>query len=125
MNNLKTTLFRLAALCLAILTLSGCGLHFNVNDHLPSAEELLKHQTLAADPVEYNPEGAYSVTFRSEKGGFEKMDLSKAYVAYYPITVEDQIDAIVGEDVEDVPPLPTDAQSKIDEFTGAGRLGPA
>ncbi|MBQ9268716.1 MAG: hypothetical protein IJ206_04255 [Oscillospiraceae bacterium] len=122
MTNLKITLFRLAALCLAILTLSGCGLHFNVNDKLPSAEELLRNQNLTADPVEYNPEGTYSVIFRSDKGGFEKMDLSKAYVAYYPVTVEDQIDAVVGEDADDVPPLPADAQSKIDEVTGAGEL---
>ena len=122
MTNLKTNLIRLAVLCLAILTLAGCGLHLNVNEKLPSAEELLKDQTLIADPVEYNPEGTYSVTFRSDKGGFEQMDLSKAYVAYYPFTVVDQIDAIVGEDAGDVPPLPANAQNEIDEVTGAGQL---
>lgn len=119
---MKTSLIRLAALCLVALTLTGCGIHLNVNEKLPSAEELLKDQTLIAEPVEYNPEGTYSVTFRSDKGGFNKMDLSKAYVAYYPFTVDNQIDAIVGEDTGDVPPLPADAQNAINEVTGAGQL---
>ena len=119
---MKTSLIRLAALCLVALTLTGCGIHLNVNEKLPSAEELIKNRTLVADPVEYNPEGTYSVTFRSDKGGFEKMDLSKAYVAYYPFTVVNQIDAIVGEDAVNVPPLPVDAQNAINEVTGAGQL---
>ena len=119
---MKTNLIRLVALWLAILSLAGCRIHLNVNEKLPSTEELLKNQNLIADPVEYNPEGTYSVTFRSDKGGFKKMDLTKAYVAYYPITVEDQIEAIVGEDTGDVPPLPADVQDEIDEVTGAGQL---
>lgn len=115
-------ILRLALLCLAASLLAGCAFHVNLNKEEKSAEELLADQALKADPVSYDPEGAYTVTFRYEKGGFEKMDLSRAYVAYYPFTIQDRVDAIVGEDTEDIPPLPADAQNAVDEVTGAGRL---
>ena len=50
------------------------------------------------------------------------MDLSQAYVAYYPFTIQDQIDAITDGNTEDVPPLPADAQNAVDEVTGANEL---
>ena len=50
------------------------------------------------------------------------MDLSRAYVAYERLTVLDQIETIVGEDAEDIPPLPFDAQSALDEAVGEGEL---
>ncbi len=119
---MKKSLVVLACLGLAAMLLAGCRVHWNVNKKEPSAEEMLANRALAADPVAYNTEGSYRVTFRYEKGGFKKMDLSRAYVAYYPLTITDRIDAIVGEDTEDIPPLPADAQEAIDEVTGAGQL---
>lgn len=112
----------LVALCLAAMLLAGCSVRLNINKKEPAAEELLANAVLAADPVRYDPDGQYTVTFRYEQGGFTKMDLSRAYVAFYPVTIQDQIDAIVGEDTEDILPLPVDAQNAVDEVTGAGKL---
>lgn len=51
------------------------------------------------------------------------MDLSQAYVAYYPFTVIDQIDAITSSDgSEEIPPLPSDAQDALDEVVGEDQL---
>ena len=112
----------LVALCLAAALLTGCGIHFLFSTNEPSAEELLANRELIADPVPYSDEGSYAITFRYEKGGFAKMDLSQAYVAYYPFTVQDQIDTIVGDDKEEIPPLPVDAQEAVNEVLGIGEL---
>ena len=111
------------AFILASMLLMGCSINVNKNKNNPSIEETLANDLLLPDPVKYDPEGAYHVTFRYEKGGFEKMDLSQAYVAYYPFTVLDQIDAITADDgAEEIPPLPADAQDALDEAVGADQL---
>lgn len=116
-------MIRMTTLCLAaVLLLTGCGIRVNWNRKEPDTAELLANRVLIAEPVAYNPEGAYTVTFRYEAGGFLKMDLSRAYVAYNPLTVQDQIDAIVGEDTADIPPLPVDAQQAVDEALGEDQL---
>ena len=119
---MKTRIIKLAALCLAVMLLAGCSVRANINKGEPSVEELLANQKLVAEPVAYNADGAYTVTFRYDEGGFKKMDLSRAYVAYERLTVLDQIETIVGEDAEDIPPLPFDAQSALDEAVGEGEL---
>ncbi len=119
---MKTGILRAVTLLLAAVLLAGCSVQVNLNKKEPGAEELLADQSLAADSVAYDPEGAYTVTIRSEKDGFQKMDLSRAYVAYYPFTFQDQIDAITDGNTEDVPPLPADAQNAIDEVAGANEL---
>lgn len=111
----------LLALCLAVL-LAGCGIQVNVSTNSQDVENLLVNQDLAADPVVYNEDGSYEIVFHYDKGGFEKMDLSQAFVAYYAMTVQDQIDAIVGEDLEEFPPLPEDAQIAFDEAIGTMEL---
>lgn len=50
------------------------------------------------------------------------MDLSMAYVAYYPFTITDQIETITGDDTDEIPPLPTDVQNAINEATGMNEL---
>ena len=134
----------LVCLCFAAVLLAGCGVHLNVNKKDPPAEELSADDSLVADPVSRSAEGSYTVTFRREKGGFKDMDLSRAYVAYRPTTVMDQIHAITGEDkepthtitggnaepahtitggdAEPIPPLPADAQAAMDEALGADGL---
>ena len=112
----------LAALGLAVCLLAGCRIRFNLNKTEPDPETLLAESELEAEPVAYDPEGAYTLTFRYAPGGFARMDLSRAYVAYYPITVLDQVDAIVGEDDGEIPPLPVDAQNAVNEAVGAGEL---
>ena len=119
---MKSKIIRLAALCFAVMMLAGCSIHVNVNKKEKSEEELLADRSLAADPVPYNADGAYTVTFRYEKGGFKKMDLSQAYVAYDPLTVLDQIETIVGDDAEETPPMPTDLQNALNEVTGEGQM---
>ena len=109
-------------LCLAALGLTGCGIRVNVNTNTPNVEELLVNQDLAADPVVYNEDGKYEIVFHYDKGSLAKTDLSPAYVAYYAMTVQDQIDTIVGEDLEDFPPLPEDAQIAFDESIGTMEL---
>ena len=102
-------------LCMAALLLSGCGLQVNVNTNTQEAWDLPVNQDLAADPAVYNEDGKYEIVFHYDKGSLAKMDLSQAYVAYYAMTVQDQIDTIVGEELEDFPPLPEDAQIAFDE----------
>ena len=119
---MKTGILRAVTLLLAAVLLAGCSVQVNLNKKEPSAEELLSDLSLTAESVAYDPEGAYTVTIRRDEGGFRKMDLSQAYVAYYPFTIQDQIDAITDGNTEDVPPLPADAQNAIDEVTGAKEL---
>ena len=69
-----------------------------------------------------NEDGKYEIVFHYDKGSLAKIDLSQAYVAYYAMTVQDQIDTIVGEDLEDFPPLPEDAQIAFDESIGTMEL---
>ena len=110
------------AFIFASMLLMGCSINVNKNNN-PSIEETLANDLLLPDPVKYDPEGAYHVTFRYEKGGFEKMDLSQAYVAYYPFTVLDQIEAITSnEGSEEIPTLPDDVQIEVDQTTGADHL---
>ena len=125
-DNLMRCFYRkftiLVALCLATVLLAGCGIHFHFSKDQPGAEELLANRELIADPLPYSEEGSYAITFRYEKGGFAKMDLSQAYVAYHPITLQDQIDTIVGDDKEEIPPLPFDAQEAVNDVLGIGEL---
>jgi len=121
-TKMKLRIIRMTMLCLAAALLTGCSIRVNWNRKEPDSAELLANRVLIAEPVAYNPEGAYTVTFRYEAGGFLQMDLSRAYVAYDPFTVQDQIDAIVGENTADIPPLPVDAQQAIDEALEADRL---
>ena len=111
----------LLILCLAAL-LAGCGFHVNVNHDAVPPEELLVNQDLIGDLAQYDPEGKYTLYFYYEKGGFQKMDLSQAYVACYSVSFEDQIDSITGGDIEEFPPLPADAQAAFDEAMGFGEL---
>ena len=111
------------AFIFASTLLMGCSININANKNNPSIEETLANDLLLPDPVKYDPEGTYQVTFRYEKGGFKKMDLSQAYVAYYPLTVLDQIETITSDDgAEEIPPLPADAQDAIDEAAGTDQL---
>ena len=110
------SLFLLSLLC------SGCRVNIDPDKNAPTVEEMLASPALTAEGTEFSAEGSYTVTIRYDKGGFRDMDLSRAYVAYYPFTVTDQIDAITGGDSGDIPPLPADAQSAIDEATGANEL---
>ena len=109
-------------LCLAVLLLAGCGIRVNLSQDSPNVEELLVNQDLAADPAAYNEDGKYEIVFHYDTGSLAKIDLSQAYVAYYAMTVQDQIDTIVGEDLEDFPPLPEDAQIAFDESIGTMEL---
>ena len=120
---MKRTISIFAIFILAAMLLMGCSFQANVNKKNPSIEDTLAHNTLLPDSVKYNPEGTYQVTFHSDKGGFKKMDLSQAYVAYYPTSVMDQIDAITSDDgSNEIPPLPDDAQVEINEAIGADQL---
>ncbi len=120
---MKRSVAILFTLVLAAMLLTGCSIQINNNKNNPTIEETLANNKLIPDPVKYDPDGAYQVTFRYEEGGFEKMNLSQAYVAYYPFTVMDQIETITsGEGSVETPPLPADAQAAVDEVTGAGQL---
>ncbi|MBR0199993.1 MAG: hypothetical protein IJQ42_07525 [Oscillospiraceae bacterium] len=112
----------LLILCLAALLLAGCGFHVNVNHDAVPPEELLVNQDLIGDLAQYDPEGKYTLYFYYEKGGFQKMDLSQAYVACYSVSFEDQLDSITGGNTGEYPPLPEDAQLAFDEAMGFGEL---
>lgn len=112
----------LLALCLTALLLAGCGFRVNVNRDSVPLEELLVNQDLIGDLAEYDPEGKYTLNFYYEKGGFRKMDLSQAYVACYSVSFEEQIEGFTEGDMEELPPLPPDAQAAFDEAMGFGEL---
>ena len=120
---MKRSVAVLFAFILAAMLLTGCSIQVNMNKNNPSIEETLANSRLIPDPVKYDPDGAYQVVFRFKEGGFEKMDLSQAYVAFYPLTVMDQIETITSDDGSDeIPPMPADAQTAVDEAVGAGQL---
>ena len=118
----KASFALLLALCLTALLLAGCGVRVNVNRGDLSVEELLVNQDLVSEPAAYREDGKYSFSFYYAKGGFLKMDLSQAYIAYYADTVLDEIEGITGEDWEEIPPLPADAQEIFDDTIGSGQL---
>ena len=79
---------------------------------------MIEDQVLVIDPVDYNIDGKYELTVHYANGGFEKMDLGQAYIAYYPFTLQDQLDMITEDNTEDVSELPADAQNAMDEVMG-------
>ena len=118
----------IALVCVMVMVATGCRVKVNT-DPQPDIEELLENTALEIDPVAYNLDGKYEITVHYAKGGFEDMDLSQAYVAYYPFTLQDQIDGITGEGADDdaagnadddgeIPPLPVDAQNAMDDVMG-------
>ena len=108
----------IVTICMMLFMLAGCTIH--INEPQKSPEELIENQQLAADPVEYNPEGTYNVTFHYDNGGFADMDLSQAYVCFDPVSVLDQIENITGE--SEFPELPQDALDQLNEAIGEGGL---
>jgi len=120
-NKLKLTAL-VVLLCLASVLLAGCKVKVTINKPTHDLQETLENRALTADPVEFSPDGAYAVVFHYEKGGLTEMDMSRAYVAYYPYTVIDQIETITGGNEEETPALPSDAQEMLDEAAGAGEL---
>ena len=61
---MKRKLLLLAIMLFATLLLNGCGLHVNINKGTQNVEEMLANQALTADPVAYNADGSYTVTFQ-------------------------------------------------------------
>lgn len=118
----KMALVLTLAMCLTAMLLTGCGVRVNVSRDGQNVEDLPVNQDLAADPAVYNESGDYEFIFHYDRGGFERMDLSQAYVAYYAMTIQDQIDSIVDGESEDFPPLPEDVQIPFDESIGAMQL---
>ena len=118
---MKKSFLKIVGLCLIAMILTGC-IKININQREPSIEEILDNLELQIDPVKYNREGSYLITVHYDKGGFEKMDLSRAYVAYDYNSILDKIDAITDGNVEETPDLPTDAKEELDEAVGEGRL---
>ena len=118
----KTTLALALALCLAAVLLAGCGVRVNVTKDVQNMEDMIVNQDLFAEPVAYREDGAYTLTFHYNRGGFEKMDLSQAFVAYYHRSVLDQIDMILDEEAEAFVPLPEDVQASVEEAVEAEQL---
>ncbi len=103
-----------------LFMLAGCTIH--INEPQKSPEELIENQQLAADPVEYNSEGTYNVTFHYDNGGIKDMDMSQAYVCFDPVSVLDQIETITDGNTEEVPELPQDALDELNEAIGEGEM---
>ena len=116
-RKLKKTI-TIVTICMILFMLAGCTIH--INEPQKSPEELIENQQLAADPVEYDSEGTYNVTFHYDNGGFADMDLSQAYVCFDPVSVLDQIENITGE--SEFPELPQDALDQLNEAIGEGGL---
>lgn len=117
---MKNKIIAVITICLMLFMLAGCTIHINEPEKSP--EELIENHQLVADPVKYDPEGTYSVTFHYEDGGLADMDMSKAYVCYDPFSVLDQIETITGEDSEVIPELPQDALDELNEAIGEGEM---
>ena len=103
-----------------LFMMASCTIH--INEPQKSTEELIENQQLTADPVAYDPEGTYKVTFHYENGGLKDMDMSMAYVCYDPVSVMDQIDNITEGNVEEFPELPQDALDDLNEAIGEGKM---
>lgn len=103
-----------------LFMLAGCTIH--INEPKKSPEELIENQQLTADPVEYDPEGTYNVTFHYDNGGLKDMDMSQAYVCFDPVSVMDQIESITDGNMEEIPELPQDALDELNEAIGEGEL---
>ena len=108
----------IAALC---LTLAAC-VRVNVNTQPLDEAQIMAESAMTADPAAYSTEGKYDITFRYEPGGLAEADMSQAYVAYYPTTVTDVVDAITGGEDDGIPELPADAQEAIAEAEGTDEL---
>ncbi len=110
----------IVTICMMLFMLAGCTIH--INEPQKSPEELIENQQLAADPVEYNSEGTYNVTFHYDNGGLNDMDMSQAYVCFDPVSVLDQIESITDGNTEEVPELPQDALDELNEAIGEGEM---
>ena len=122
---MKKTITLIVLCCTVVALFAGCGLHVNINKDKKDVGAMIEAQALSADPQTFNADGSYEVQIRYDKGGFEKMDLSQAYVAYSPVTAMDNIAAIEENSSavsEDIPDLPTDAQQAMDEALGEDQL---
>ena len=103
------------------LTLAAC-VKVNINTEPVDTDQIMAESALTADPAAYSTEGKYEITFRYEPGGMAEADMSRAYVAYYPTTVTDVVDAITGGEDDGIPELPADAQEAVAEAEGADEL---
>ncbi len=110
----------IVTICMMLFMLAGCTIH--INEPQKSPEELIENQQLAADPVKYDPEGTYNVTFHYDNGGLKDMDMSQAYVCFDPVSVLDQIETITDGNTEEVPELPQDALDELNEAIGEGEM---
>lgn len=110
------------ALCLAAVLLAGCGARVNVSKDVQNVEDMIVNQDLIAEPAAYREDGSYTFTFYYDRGGFQKMDLSQAFVAYYHRSVLDQINMILDEETEELIPLPEDVQASVEEAVEAEQL---
>ena len=122
---MKKTIALIVLLSTVVALFAGCGFHVNINKEQKDVSAMIEEQALSADPQTYNADGSYEIQIRYDKGGFEKMDLSQAYVAYSPVTAMDNIAAIEENSsavTEDIPDLPTDAQQAVDEALGEDQL---
>ena len=117
---MKNKIITIITICMMLFMLAGCTIH--INEPQKSPEELIENQQLTADPVEYDPEGTYNVTFHYDNGGLKDMDMSQAYVCFDPVSVMDQIESITDGNMEEIPELPQDALDELNEAIGEGEL---
>ena len=117
---MKKLLILLLTLALG-LALTAC-VKVNINTEPVDTDQIMAESAMTADPAAYSTEGKYDITFRYEPGGLAKDDMSQAYVAYYPTTVTDVVDAITGGEDDGIPELPADAQEAVAEAEGADEL---
>ena len=117
---MKKLLILLLTLALG-LALTAC-VKVNVNTEPVDTDQIMAESAMTADPAAYSTEGKYDITFRYEPGGLAEADMSQAYVAYYPTTVTDVVDAITGGEDDGIPELPADAQEAVAEAEGADEL---
>ena len=121
---MKKTAISILCLGMILTVLAGCSVNVNVNKEKPDVGAMIAENALKADPLEFNIDGVYSAVFRYGKGGFENMDLSEAYIAYYPTGLTDTINSITegssGDD--EIPDLPEDVQDIIADMEGTDKL---
>ena len=107
--------------CILTFAVTGCSVRINT-EPTKSFEEMTEEQALEIDPVNYSSDGKYELTVHYAGGGFEKMNLGRAYIAYYPFTLQDQLDMITEDNTEEVPDLPADVQNTMNEVMGENDL---